>query len=452
MSERAKNILAPFERSRAYMEDRIQSGIEANRKGFATLAFTDASGNPVEHVHVELRQKTHDFRFGANCFMLDELESEEKNAAYKELFCRLFNLATIPFYWSDLEREQGKPRFSKDSPKVYRRPAPDLCVEFCEANGIEPKLHCLNYDQWTPNWIDPNADAQTVKMYLDKRIQEIAERYRNRIPSMEVINETLCPKKGVILNPMDPRHGSMFFEEPDIVEWSFEHARKYLPYTRLVINEATHFIWGPAFHWNRSAYYLQIERALRAGASIDSIGMQFHMFYPAEQEQAQTCLYYDPMTLYQVMDTFAGFGKPIQVTEITIPAYSNQPEDEELQAEIIRNLYRIWFSHPAMEAIIYWNLVDGYAAFAKQGDMASGENYFHGALARYDMSTKPAYYVLDELINHDWRTCVSEDGTDSLVFKGFFGEYEGTASANGKTVPLSLHVRKGQKNQFSIVI
>ena len=68
------------------------------------------------------------------------------------------------------------------------------------------------------------------------------------------------------------------------------------------------------------------------------------------------------------------------------------------------------------------------------------------------MSTKPAYHVLAELINHDWRTCVSEDGTDSLVFKGFFGEYEGTASANGKTVPLSLHVRKGQKNQFSIVI
>ena len=49
MSERAKNILAPFERSRAYMEDRIQSGIEANRKGFATLAFTDASGNVAAH-------------------------------------------------------------------------------------------------------------------------------------------------------------------------------------------------------------------------------------------------------------------------------------------------------------------------------------------------------------------------------------------------------------------
>ena len=452
MSERARNILRPFENARDYMQDRIQTGIEANRKGFASISFVDGNGTPAEHVHVELRQKTHDFRFGANLFMLDELESEEKNAAYKELFCRLFNLGTVPFYWSDLEREQGKPRFAKDSPRVYRRPAPDLCVEFCRDHGIEPKLHCLNYDQWTPNWLDPDADAQTVKKYLDKRIREIAERYRDQIPSMEVINETLCPKKPLILNPLDPRHGSMFFEEPDIVEWSFEHARQYLPYTRLIINEATHFIWGPAFHWNRSAYYLQIERALRAGASIDSIGMQFHMFYPAQEEEAQTRLYYDPQTLYRVMDTFATLGKPLQVTEITIPAYSIREEDEELQAEIIRTLYSIWFSHPAMEAIIYWNLVDGYAAFARQGDMASGENYFHGALARYDLSTKPAYHVLDDLINHQWRTSVSQDGAGQVVFKGFYGEYEGTATVDGRTLPVSLHLRKGHRNHVEIVV
>ena len=444
MTDRARIILKPFEDAKEYMEDRVQSGIEANRKGYATLRFKNKDGKPLRPVHIEIRQETHDFRFGANCFLLDEMETGEKNAEYKKLFSGLFNLATIPFYWSDLEPVQGQPRFSKDAPRIYRRPSPDLCVEFCRKYGLEPKLHCLNYDQWTPAWLPADADVQTVKRYLDKRIREIAERYRDVIPSMEVINETLCaPVKGDAF-----RHSSRFFQAPDLVEWSFAHARKYLPYTRLIINEAQENIWGSAFKWNRSAYYMQIERALRNGASIDSIGMQFHMFYRADEEAECTAKMYDPRIIYKVMDQYARFGKPLQITEMTIPAYSNDASDEALQAEILRNLYRIWFSHPAMEAIVYWNLADGYAAFARQGDMTSGENYYHGALVRFDLSKKPSYQMLERLIHEEWHTALSLDAEETCRFKGFYGEYSAEVTANGRTIPVSFHVRKGAENVF----
>lgn len=452
MSNRRKEILKPFQAAQEYMDDRVKNGIESHRKGFATLSFVDKEGKPVEQVHVELKQKTHDFRFGANCFMLDSLESEEKDTEYKRLFAKLFNLATLPFYWNDLEPEEGKPRFAKNSPKVYRRPAPDLCIEFCNEHGIEPKVHCLNYDHFSPAWLSPDADVQTVKKYLDKRFFEIAKRYRDVIPSMEVTNETLCDKVQPSRCIAEHRHNSCFFHEPDIVEWSFEHARTYLPYTRLIINEATDLIWGEAYHWNRSAYYMQIERALSRGASIDSIGMQYHMFYPAEEEAERTRLHYDPHTLYRVMDQYADFGKPLQVTEITIPAYSCRMEDEELQAEIIRNLYSIWFSHRNMEAVVYWNMVDGYAAFAPQGDMTSGENYFHGALVRYDMTPKPAYRMLDDLINRQWRTNGGYDGADQVTFKGFYGEYEAQVTVSGNTFPISFHVKKNQENRFVFTV
>ena len=123
---------------------------------------------------------------------------------------------------------------------------------------------------------------------------------------------------------------------------------------------------------------MQIERALRAGVRIDGIGMQFHMFHRREQEVEKTIDYYDPERIYDVLDCYAAFGKPIQITESTIPAYSYDAADEDVQAEIIRNLYRIWFSHPAVEGAVYWNLVDGYAAWTVPGDMAHGENYYHG--------------------------------------------------------------------------
>lgn len=446
MSERAEKILKSFRENKAYMEDRIQSGIEANRKGFAKFRVVDEQGNSVENASLKICQKTHDFKFGANIFMLDELETEEKNRLYKERFAQLFNLATLPFYWADLEPEKGKPRFEKESPKVYRRPAPDLCLEYCEENNIEPKLHCLNYDQWSPEWLP--KDVPAVKKYLDKRIAEIAERYADKIPSMEVINETLCGE-----GDCGFRHSTRFFREPDVVEWSFEHARKYLPANELIINEATDFCWTGGFKYNRSAYYMQIERALAKGASIDAVGMQFHAFYRREDEENYTRQLYDPENLYKVMDQYADFGKPLQVTEVTIPAYSNEAEDEQVQAEIITNLYKIWFSHPNMEAIIYWNVVDGYAAFAKQGDMTNGENYFHGALLRYDMSPKPAFYALDELINKTWRTnLLAEAANGSFEMKGFYGEYEVEVTAGGKTTAARVHLEKGADNQFTIVL
>lgn len=445
MSERAEKILKHFREHHEYMEKRIQTGIEENRKGKVRISFTDASGNPVKNVTLHIRQKTHDFKFGANLFMLDELETEAKNDAYKKRFAQLFNLATLPFYWSDLEPEKGKPRFGTDSPKVYRRPAPDLCLEYCKEHGIEPKLHCLNYDQWTPVWVPD--DVPTVKQALEKRISEIADRYSHQIPSMEVINETLC---GEVRN--SDRHSTLFFREPDVVEWSFHTSRKHLPKNKLIINEATH-CWCDCYHYNRRAYYMQIERALLKGAPIDSIGMQFHTFCRREREEEATEKLYDPINLYDVMDQYADFEKPIQVTEVTIPAYSCEEEDEQLQAELITNLYRIWFSHPNMEAIIYWNLVDGYAAFAKQGDMTSGENYYHGALLRYDLSPKPAFYALDELINRTWRTNLSGTAENGdFEMKGFYGEYEVTATAAGKTVKAQIHLMKGTSNHFTVVI
>ena len=438
-----RKILASFEKKRAYMEDRILHGIESNRKGFATLRFMTSDKQPLKNVHVEVKQKTHDFKVGANLFMLDEFDKPEQNAAYKEFFASTFNMATLPFYWSDLEPEQGKPRFAKDSPKLYRRPPPDLCLEFCQANGIEPKGHCLNYAEFVPKWV--SREVADEKRGLDKYFRELAERYAQQIPDWEVTNETWWGYK----------KNFPFYNEPDFVEWSFETAARYFHNNRLIINESRARIWdNQHFYGNRSLYYMQIERALSKGARIDAIGMQYHMFNRAEDELEKTAAFYDPERIFDVLDCYAKFGRPIQITELTLPAYSYTPEDEDIQAEILRNVYSIWFSHPAMEAILYWNLVDGFAYGTVQGDMTSGENYYHGGLIRYDFTPKPAFLVLKELFEKTWRTNLSLDSgnTDELMFKGFYGEYELIVTAGDKTVTQTLHLSKHYKNELDIII
>ena len=121
-------------------------------------------------------------------------------------------------------------------------------------------------------------------------------------------------------------------------------------------------------------------------------------------------------------------------------------------AEMIRNLYRIWFSHPNMEAIVYWNMIDGYAAHATPGDMTNGENKYHGGLLRFDMSKKPAWEVLDQLINHDWHTSIDTLCNAKADLKGFYGNYELTATAGEKTVTLPIHLKKGGKNHFTVTL
>ncbi len=87
--------------------------------------------------------------------------------------------------------------------------------------------------------------------------------------------------------------------------------------------------------------------------------------------------------------------------------YSDSEEKEALQAELIKWLYSVWFSHENMEQIIYWNLVDGYAAFTEPGDVERGENLF-------------------------------------------YGDYEPEITADGKTYTKEISLHKNGKNEFEV--
>lgn len=449
MSDRRK-ILELFEEQKEFMEEKINSGIELYRKGYADITVKDNDGNIVPGAKIKLTQKSHEFKFGANLFMLDELETEEKNEAYKKHFADTFNMATLPFYWDATEPEKGKTRYDKDSEKIYRRPAIDLCIEFCEKHGIEPREHALAYEAFFPKWLY-NASVFDVKLALEKRYKEISERYKDKIPTIEVTNE------------MEWGQGkTAFYDEPDYIEWCFKLAEKYFPANQLVINEYTGLVWADACRAT-DKYYSYIEANLLKGARIDAIGMQYHMFYRREDEFQNTRQFYNPEKLYKHMDLYSNFGKPLQVTEVTIPAYSNDEEDEAIQAEIIEKLYSVWFSHPNVEQIVYWNLVDGYAHVwdpdpekikASQGDMTLGENYYYGGLLRFDMTPKPAFYAIKNLIEKKWHTEteVVADKNGKAKFKGFYGEYDIEVTVGEKTVKQTISLSSKGSNLLNIEV
>lgn len=440
---RFETALKYFNEQKEQTDFRVKSGIEQNRKGNAKISFE--CDNLPQDITVEATLTNHEFKFGANIFMLDEFETEEKNQIYRKKFPELFNLATVPFYWSDLEPEENKPRYEKNSPRIYRRPAPDLCVEYCKENNIEPKCHCLNYENFSPAWLR-NATVSEIKAKLEKRFSEISERYSKDIPSFEVTNETL---------QSIPFAGTKFFNEDDFVEWSFKTADKYFSTNHLIINDYN--IWQPqvgqsnSFH-KRVPYYMQIEQLIKNGTThLDSIGMQFHSFFPEKDEERMAAERYNPEYLYNMLDCYAKLGLAEQITEMTIPAYSANEEDEQIQSLLAQNVYKIFFSHPAMEAIIYWNVPDGYAAFAPLGDMTSGENIYHGGVLRHDLSEKPIFKDLKNLIHNEWHTHeIVKAVNGTAEFRGFYGDYNLKIFADGKEITKNIRLSKNSLNDIKI--
>lgn len=417
-----RDVLKHIEKDRVFLDTVVQENIEKYRKGKASVRLIGKDGEPLAGVPVKVKQVSHDFKFGANIFLLDELETKEKNDLYKKRFAELFNMATLPFYWDSTEPERGDLRYEKGAEPFYRRPPIDLCIEFCQENGIEPREHALAYDRHFPLWLK-GASVTEVKTELERRYQEISERYADKIPTIEVTNEMFW-WEGI----------TSFYDEDDYIEWCFKLAKKYFPKNQLVINEAAEFCW---YNIRRSCspYYSYIEKTLLQGAQIDAIGLQFHAFHSREREIECSHSLYHPTNIYKYLDFYSRLINALQITEITIPAYSIDPLDEEIQAQILEALYRVWFSHPACEQIIYWNLVDGYAYVENptperiresQGNMTLGENVYYGGLLRFDLSPKPAYERLYKLINEEWKTSLdlTTDENGYVRFCGFYGEYE----------------------------
>ncbi len=448
MDNERVRVLEVIKASKERFDKVIDENIEKNRKGDFRLTLK-SNGSAIKGAKIKIKQINHAFRFGANIFMLDELETPEKNEQYKSRFAELFNMATLPFYWESLEPEKGHLRYEKSSTPYYRRPAIDLCMEFCAEHGIEPREHALAYENQFPRWLS-GASIDEVKRELERRYGEISSRYADKIRTIEVTNEMFWW-----------HFKTEFYNDDNYIEWCFKLARKYFPKNQLVVNESTEECWLDACRMN-AKYASYIQANLLKGAPIDAIGMQFHMFYPREREYEKAKHLYDAEFIYNRLDLYSRLRDALQITEITIPAYSNDPFDEQVQADIIEHLYRIWFSHPATEQIIYWNLIDGYAYVPNptpeairhtQGNMSVGENVYYGGLLRFDMSPKPAYLKLKELITEVWHTELEADidETGCVDFRGFYGDYELEIELDGRKIKQMIALTKEGKEKEIII-
>ena len=164
------------------VNERIENNIEKYRKSNALIKIIDKDKKPLPNAKVTIQQLSHEFLFGCNLFALGQLKTPELNRKYETSFINLFNSATVPFYWGDLEPEEGKIRFKEGSSNVWRRPPPDQLVNWCHEHNIMPKGHALMYakNMFMPDWTERNNPEAFLRQG-HKHMAGIAKRFFSSI-------------------------------------------------------------------------------------------------------------------------------------------------------------------------------------------------------------------------------------------------------------------------------
>jgi len=252
---------------------------------------------------------------------------------------------------------------------------------------------------------------KAINDIYERRVREIGERYGSRIDSWDVVNESATDfdrfgRKTVRGKPFDK---SLYGPMPaDYAYKSFLWAQKYLsPKAMFTIND-----------YNMGPFFEQVDDLLRNGARIDVVGSQMHLFNPAESvniARGEGPAHLRPAAVAERFRVLSQANRPIHLSEITITAPDNSQRGQMVQAIIMRNLYRAWFSVEKMNGITWWNVVDGCGA--------PGEPSISGIFTR-DMQPKTAYFAMDDLVNREWKTKTTAKAAGGKVsFRGFKGRY-----------------------------
>ena len=401
----------------------VQQRIEKHRKADATVVVRDAKGKPVAGAEVTVKQVRHAFLFGCNIFRWGRLGDEKLEAAYRRRFADLLNYATLGFYWPSYEHQKGKPNHEYT----------ERVARWCKANAVATKGHPLAWNYADAPWYPTDADQ--LRRLQMARIEDCVSRFRGLIDRWDVVNEAAHFDRGEFVRRA-PRHTAMWKEVGQMVftRQCFLHARKAAPQATLLIND-----------YRTDAAYEKVIRELvdPAGKRMyDVIGIQSHMHGGAWSDKK----------IWDVCQRFAKFSVPLHFTEVTILSgqrgwngpkggWPSTPEGEKYQAENVVRFYTMLFSHPAVEAITWWD-------FSDNGSWKRAPAGF----VRKDMTPKPAYEALRKLVKGKWwtRAMVRTDAAGTAAVRGFLGEYEVDVAIGGKTVTKRFTLGKGEGNRWEV--
>lgn len=374
---------------------------------------------------VRVTQLEHHFSFGVP---LDLREFEQAEAAlqfYGGIARDSTSLLVMEtsLKWRNVEREQGQRRFD----------LADTELAWGEGLGFDIKAHVLVWGNQpplasgsgTPEWLRERfpdkslseGEKGDLRELIRDHIHAVVGRYSGRIDVWEVTNE--------MLNPITDWFASRLGQE--VVDDLFRWAREADPGAQLVYNEWINEIFTGIGGPDAQAVRDRVLALRRAGTPVDAVGQQGH-FAPGlvnigvDVDLSQRTRVDDYAA---ALDTLAQTGLPIHITEVTFAA----PEEPEHRAAMAEAILRIWWGHPAVEEVIFWNFWNPLGPRS------------HLNLGVYGDEGQPTRHgeAILSLLNDRWRTDVEgvTDSDGAIEVRATHGQYV----AQWNTAQGPVHIR-----------
>jgi GH35 family endo-1,4-beta-xylanase len=383
------------------------SRIERLRKGDLVVEVRGHDGVPLKDARVEYRLKRHSFLFGTAIAYAPFADTGDDGRHYRQFILDHFSALVCEneMKWYATEVDRGREDYA---------PA-DALLAFADQNGLAMRGHCLFWEQekHVQPWLQA-LDQSELRAAMERRLTAMVSRYAGRLVAWDVNNEVL--------------DGTFYRQRvgPDATAWMFREAARLDPKTPLFVNE-----FGILGEREKTERYLELIRDLRArGAQVGGIGIQSHdcdrlavdgrtVLAPGERPYWLLRTPLTPEAFFATLDRLhAETGLPIHLTEV-----SAKFPDATRRADLLEMLFRLGFSHEAVQAILLW----GFGA----------KTHWMGpdaALMNADGTLNPAGSRISRLLREEWSTrgngVTGADGC--LAFRGFYGSYALGVRAPGR--------------------
>ncbi|MER6154008.1 non-reducing end alpha-L-arabinofuranosidase family hydrolase [Streptomyces sp. NPDC001868] len=214
------------------------------------------------------------------------------DGVYTGILDREFNSVTAEneMKWDATERSRGSFTFG---------PA-DQIVNRATARGQRLRGHTLVWHSQLPSWVSSITDANTLRSVMNNHITTVANRYKGRIHSWDVVNEAFA-------DGGSGQHRPSVFQNllgNGFIEQAFRTARSADPAAKLCYNDYNIEDWNAA---KTQGVYRMVRDFRSRGVPIDCVGLQAHFGAGGPPASFQTTL-----------SSFAALGVDVQITELDI--------------------------------------------------------------------------------------------------------------------------------------
>ena len=377
--------------------------IEEIRTTPFTIEVVDSAGKPIPNAGVEVALKRHAFAFGTAVKAKLLMGEDQQAAKYRQMIDENFSAIVLendlkPFAW-----DKGASNDARD----YRREWTLGALAWAKDRDLHVRGHYLCWGPWEP-WSEKLKDQpQAIHDRVMEHLQSVIHGAGSLVDEWDAVNHPVGWE--------DPRRTVDQAIDPGFYAEVFKTARQHtgLP---LWINEDQVFRPGR----QQDEFYECIRDLIARGAAPDGIGNQAHFhssFLPAPEE------------MLRISDRFASLVPNLELTEFDVITNG----EEQLQADWLRDVLIMAYSHPAYSGVMLWVFWEG-AGWKPEA-----------ALWRADWSEKPNANAWRDLVCNKWRTQAAgkTDASGRCNVRGHRGRYEVTVTSGDRTVTQSFDTEHG---------